>query len=57
MEVFRRAGLADFEDHSLKIMMQASSEYARTDVAFQEAFNQQKAQYKDEVAKLGIEKP
>lgn len=57
MEVFRRAGLADFEDHSLKIMMQASSEYARTDVAFQEAFNQQKAPYKDEVAKLGIEKP
>ena len=52
MEIFRKEGLTDFDDHAEKILLHARLEYEKTDENFKMAIASQEQQVAVEIRKL-----
>lgn len=52
MEIFRKEGLTDFDDHAEKILLHARSEYEKTDENFKIAITNQEQLAVAEIRKL-----
>lgn len=50
--MLKKESLGEFEDHPEKIMLYAKAEYARTNMKFRVAANQQEQKYKKEIDDL-----